>query len=110
MTSRDNVREALEAAGRDLIGFEGYFERLGSMGTVQSIRTTLDKIDAALKAFRGGEEPGEKWRFERTLSLDSCWYRIRSDTRTIAHTQSLDDAERIVADHNAPMHRKVQTS
>lgn len=39
---------ALERAGTDLIGFEGYFERLGSMGTVASIRATLETIDAAL--------------------------------------------------------------
>lgn len=61
------LREALEAAGSDLIGFEGYFERLGSMGAVASIRDTLDKIDDALglervkapSAERGARTPTE---------------------------------------------------
>lgn len=44
------LTEALEAAGTDLIGFEGYFERLGSTGTSQSIGRTLAKIAACLAA------------------------------------------------------------
>jgi chromosome segregation ATPase len=42
------LREALKLAGTDLIGFLGYFERIGSNGTVQSVQRTIDVIDAAL--------------------------------------------------------------
>lgn len=57
---RERLRAALKAAGIDLIGFEGYFERIRSMGTVQSIRVTLAKIEAALSAPpSGGDGAGE---------------------------------------------------
>jgi hypothetical protein len=47
---------ALKRAYSDLVGFEGYFERLGSMGTVASLRQTLDQIDMAIEKARG-EQP-----------------------------------------------------
>lgn len=49
----ERLRSVLKSAYTSLVGFEGYFERAGSMGTVASIRETISRIERALDSGRG---------------------------------------------------------
>jgi hypothetical protein len=52
------LRKGLERAAIDLMGFQGFFERDGSTGTVASIQVTLDLVDALLaQPVTPGEAP-----------------------------------------------------